>query len=180
MATTYPHKTPVQDAPTRAAIVKSARVADDIVADLLRAGIPDDRITVVSDAAEIRRRFNYVNAQSPAGRHTVQAIIAGAALGLLLGLGGAALIGLTGSEDQPRLQLAMIFPFAAALVGGFIGAMLTRGSETGPANFSDQEAAPDRIVVAVELAPTDTADWLRVTEEVMRRHGAESLPLERG
>lgn len=180
MATTYSQDITAQEAPTRAAIVKSARVADAMVADLRRAGIPDDRITVVSDVEEIRRRFNYVNAQPPAGRHTVQAVIAGAALGLLFGLGGAAMVALTGSEDQPRLQLAMIFPFAAALVGGFIGAMLTRGSETGPANFSDQEASPDRIVVAVELESTDTADWLRVAEEIMRRHGAESLPLERG
>lgn len=180
MATTHPDETPAQHTPTRAAIVQSARVADAMVADLRRAGIPDDRITVVSDAAEIRRRFNYVNAQPPAGRRTVQAIIAGAALGLLLGFGGAALVALTGSEDQPRLQLAMILPFAAALIGGFVGAMFTRGAETAPANFSDQEASPDRMVVAVELESSDTTDWLRVAEEMMRRHGAESLPLERG
>jgi hypothetical protein len=65
-------------------------------------------------------------------------------------------------------------------VGGFVGAMMTRGTESEPANFHDQAALPDKTLVAVELQPDDPASWLALAERVMRCHGADPLPLARG
>jgi len=58
--------------------------------------------------------------------------------------------------------------------------MMTRGTESEPANFHDQAALPDKTLVAVELQPEDPITWITLAERVMRRHGAEPLPLARG
>ncbi|MDZ4783597.1 MAG: hypothetical protein SGJ19_25395 [Planctomycetia bacterium] len=180
MATATTIQASATDTPTRAVLLDKVIDAEQIVQDLLDAGLPRDRITVVSDAAEIRRRFSSVDTQPPAGRLTVKWIAIGSIAGLVLGGVMAIALGAMNSDDQPRMLMGALIPLAAALVGGFVGAMMTRGTESEPANFHDQAALPDKTLVAVELQPEDPITWITLAERVMRRHGAEPLPLARG
>lgn len=168
------------ETPTRAALVDDTRAADQLVAALRRAGLPDSRITIISDTEEVRAHFPHVNARPSAGNRTVGAVIAGAIAGILIGLGGAALAGVLQSGDRAQLLIGALIPFTLAVVGGFLGAMMTRGGELESANFHDQEALPGQILVAVELEADDPVDWLARGQEAFRELGARSVALPRG
>jgi hypothetical protein len=180
MATATTIQASATETPTRAVLLDKVVDAQQIVQDLLAAGLPRDRVTVVSDTEQIRRRFSSVHAQPPAGRLTAKWIVIGAITGLALGGVMAVVLGAINSDDQPRMLMGALIPLAGALVGGFVGAMMTRGTESEPANFHDQAALPDKTLVAVELQPDDPASWLALAERVMRCHGADPLPLARG
>jgi len=179
MATATTIQASATETPTRAVLLDKVIAAEQIVQDLLDAGLPRDRITVVSDTAEIRRRFSSVHTQPPAGRLMAKWIVMGAITGLVLGGVLSMVLGVMNSDDQPRMLMGALIPLAAALVGGFVGAMMTRGTESEPANFHDQAALPDKTLVAVELHPEDPTTWIALAERVMRRHGADPLPLAR-
>ncbi len=180
MATATTIQASATETPTRAVLLDKVSDAEQIVQDLLAAGLPRDRVTVVSDTAEIRRRFSSVHTQPPAGRLAARWIVIGSITGLALGGVMAMALGAMNSDDQPRMLMGALIPLAAALIGGFVGAMMTRGTESEPANFHDQAALPDKTLVAVELQADDPLTWLGLAERVMRRHGADPLPLARG
>lgn len=170
----------VAAAPTRAALVDQAAAADLLVTALRDAGLPSSRVTIVSDTENVRLRFRAVNAQPSAGSRTPAAVLIGAVAGLALGLAGAAVAGLFQTGDRAQLLVGALFPFAAAVIGGFVGAMMTRGAELESADYYDQESLPGQILVAVELETGDPPEWLRRAEEAFERHRARSIPLARG
>jgi hypothetical protein len=66
------------------------------------------------------------------------------------------------------------------LLGGFLGAMLTRGVEKEVANFYDQEVTDGNLLVAVECHRPDAEVLLAGAEHILSEAGAEPLPLPEG
>ena len=168
------------DRPIRAAVFASASAADRVLGQLLDLGFTRDQITVVcSDEAEAGR-FKEFEHQDPAGSHTPEAGTTGAILGATIG-GLATVAGLMTTGGAAVLATGGIAAWAGGVVGGLVGAMMTRGVEKELANFYDQAVTQGKILVAVE--PRDDADQLRLlhrAERVMAEGGAEPLPLPPG
>jgi hypothetical protein len=64
------------------------------------------------------------------------------------------------------------------VLGGFLGAMATRGVEKEAANFYDQAVSQGKLLVAVE--EHEQLPSLALAEHVLAESGAEPLPLPEG
>jgi predicted lipid-binding transport protein (Tim44 family) len=117
--------------------------ADRAVHELVAAGFPKERITVICpdcdphDYHEYRRR-------DPAGAHAPAAASTGGAIGALLG-GWVPLVGIAATGGVGLLAAGTLLAGAAggAIAGGFIGAMVSRGFESEMTNFYDRAQASE-------------------------------------
>ncbi len=167
------------DKPIRAAVFSTVEQADCAVASLLRIGFSATEISVVCSDQVIERHFQRFEHEQPAGANTPLAATVGGAIGAtIFGLtavgagvatGGVALIAAGGG--------AMWF---GGMVGGFIGAMLTRGFEREAANYYDQAVSQGKILVTVEDQTPQAANRLSQAERAYLACGAEPLPLSHG
>ena len=95
--------------------------------------------------------------------------MAAAVLVSVASLGGAALIAIGG-----------IALWGGGVVGGLVGAMMTRGVEKELANFYNQAVEQGKILVAAEQHELARHSMLDRASEIFIKHDAESLPLEEG
>lgn len=168
------------DRPIRAAVFVTIQAADRVVGKLLELGYTRDQITVVCSDATKARHFRAYEHQDPAGSHTPEASTTGAILGAAFG-GLATVAGLMTTGGAAVLATGGIAAWAGGVVGGLVGAMMTRGVEKELADFYDQAVEQGKILVAVE--PRDDAEQLRhlhQAERIMAEEGAEPLPLPAG
>ena len=84
-------------------------------------------------------------------------------------LGGVALLAAGG--------IAM---WGGGVVGGLVGAMMTRGFEKELANYYDQAVTRGQILVAAEQDDPHRAVMLEHAAAVFHEHGIEALPLSEG
>ena len=167
------------DKPVRAAVFATVERAERAVSALLSAGFSVAEITVVCSDETKERYFRPFEHEQPAGTNTPLAATVGGAIGAsIFGLtavgagiatGGVALIAAGGG--------AMWF---GGMIGGFIGAMLTRGFEHEAANYYDQAVSAGKILVAVEDHGPQAASRLLRAERVFTDCGAEPVPLSEG
>ncbi len=168
--------------PIRAAIFTEIKETDVAVKNLLDAGFTTEEITVVCSDATKERYFREYDHQDQAGRNVPVAAGIGGAVGMtLFGLtavaaglvtGGAAFV-VAGGTGM----------WTGTVVGGLVGAMMTRGFEREVADFYDQAVITGDILVAVEphgktLAENESR--LATAESIFREAGAKPLPLSQG
>ena len=162
--------------PIRVGVFASMQEADAVIADLLSAGFTVDEITVVCSEKAVQRHFQQYEHQDPAGTHTPAAAIAGGAGGVALG-GLAALAGAATLGGAGLLVAGGLAMWAGGVVGGLIGAMMTRGVEKELANFYDQAVTEGKILVAAEQEDPRRHAMLAKAAHIFASHGAHPLPL---
>jgi hypothetical protein len=165
-----------QSPTVRVGVYPSLADADAAVRGLQEVGFTNTEISVVCASDAWQRHFEAFNHQRPAGKNTPQAAAAGAAVGATIGglaavaagaaTGGAALVFAGGAAA-----------WAGGVVGGFLGAMLTRGVERELADYFDQAVQSGKILVAAESHGPHAGERLRKAEAALAAAGAEPLPL---
>ena len=164
--------------PIRAGVFTNLEPAERAIHDLMSAGFTKDEITVICSDEAKERHFREFEHQKPAGSRTPLAAMAGSALGA--SLGGAVLATGFATGGVPLIVIGSAALMTGTVLGGFLGAMMTRGVEKEAANFYDQEVAAGNLLVAVECHRPEADALLRRAEEVLVGTGAEPLPLSEG
>lgn len=168
--------------PICAAVFPDVSTARRALVDLQDAGFDANELTVVSDSAQVQTQFSLYRSKRRAGSYSVAAVLIGAIGGLAAGVLAAIAVLVLGTTAETALgarwMAAMIAPLVA-IMGGFCGAMLSRGAEDETTNFFDQSLLPDQILVAATAH--DAADpRLETAERVFAKAGAAALPLQEG
>jgi hypothetical protein len=166
------------DRPLRVGVFSDVAAADQAVDDLLAAGFSRDEISVMCSNEHIEEHFKEFEHQKPAGTHTPAAAAAGSVIGAAVG-GLAAVAGLVTTGGVAVLAAGGIAAWTGGVVGGLIGAMMTRGVEKELADFYDQALTEGKILVAAE---DESADQTRLhrAEQIIAAAGAEPMPLPEG
>jgi hypothetical protein len=73
-----------------------------------------------------------------------------------------------------------IAAWAGGVLGGFVGAMMTRGVEKEAANFYEQALRKGEILVVAEAHGERATQSLAKAEEALAKAGAKPLPLPEG
>lgn len=165
-----------RERPVRAAVFVSLAETRHVVESLRNAGFSDDEITVVCSDETKEKYFRELEHQRPAGANTPLAATVG-------GVIGATLFGLTtvgvgvATGGVPLLVAGGWGIWTGGVLGGFVGAMLTRGIEKEAANYYDQAVMRGEILVAVETADTTRLDQ---AERILSSGGVKPVALPEG
>ncbi len=155
--------------PIRVALFDSIPEADEAVAELLAAGFSKDQITVICSEAAIQRHFKEFEHQDSAGAHTAAAGLTGGAIGAVLG-GLAALAGAATLGGAVLLVAGGIGIWGGGVVGGLVGAMMTRGMERELANYYDQAVTQGKILVAADEPDPAHQAMLQKAAAILAQH----------
>ena len=112
--------------PIRVGVFSTTGQADRAVRNLLAAGFTKDEITVICSDKYTEEHFHEFEHQDPAGAHTPAAVAAGERIGAVLG-GLTAIVGFVTTGGVGVLIGGAMVAWSTAVVGGLIGAMMTRG-----------------------------------------------------
>jgi hypothetical protein len=165
--------------PFRAGIFDSVPQAEAAVEELLAAGFSVDQITVVCSDELKERHFRAFEHTEPAGTNTPSAAAIGSAV-------GAAVVGATTATLGSLISLDAAAAMGGAglwtgtIFGGFVGAMMSRGTENELANFYQQAVQSGRILVAAEAHGDGSEGLLGRAAAILTAKGAEPLPLPEG
>jgi hypothetical protein len=166
--------------PIRVGVFDGQPAADRAVKELVEAGFPAGRISVICPTCGDDAFPAGVERTEPAGARTPAAVLTGGAIGALLG-GVTASVAFAAAGGVGLLTVGPLLAPAGAVTGGFIGAMTTRGVEPEIADFYDQSLARGRILVAGDTQPEgEGLPGAAKAEEVFERCGARPVPLRRG
>jgi hypothetical protein len=166
-------------ATVRAGVFERLDATQRAVQSLLGAGFSAEQITVVCSDETKERHFKQFERQQPAGRNAPASAAAGGTLGAALGGAAAAAVGIA-VGGPAFVVLGGAGLITGALVGGFLGAMLTRGMEKEAANFYDQAVQSGKLLVVVEDHHDGAESRLAKAERLLAAAGAEPLPLSEG
>ena|SRR5687767_5537930 len=157
-------------------VFRTLRGADRAVDELVAEGFPKEAVTVICPTCSVGE-FEGTQHKEPAGTHTPRAVATGGAIGALLG--GLTMATITATGGLALFVVGPIFGALAAggVVGGLIGAMMTRGLEPEVADFYDQALQKGSILVAVE-AP-DGSPQERTAHAIFERNGSEAVELRK-
>lgn len=170
---------PTDDEPIRIGVFSDVGPAEDAVTKLLGAGFSTDQITVVCSDAVREQYFRQFEHQQPAGTKTPGAAAIGTAVGAAVG--GLTTITAGVANDAVALVAAGgAGAWTGGVLGGFLGAMLTRGEEKELANYYDQAVVDGKILVAAEDHGPEAKANLARASEIMAQAGATPLPLREG
>jgi hypothetical protein len=159
--------------PIQAVVLDTVAEAQQAVGRLRQAGFTTKEISVLcSDESKLKPFTQYVE-EEPAGSHTSEALAAAGTVGL--GLGTAAVA--TSIVTTGGAALFVIGAFTGvAMVGTFVSAMLTRGTEKTLADYYDQSITHGKLLVAIETSdPARQKLASRIFDELR----APPQPLER-
>jgi hypothetical protein len=172
---------PSPERPIRVGVFENVEQADAAVSDLLAAGFTKEEITVICSRAIVQRHFKAFEHQDPAGSHTVGAVAIGGVSGAALGGLGAVVLAVAAPLGGAALLIAgSLALWTGGVVGGLVGAMMTRGIERELANFYDQEVENGKILVAAEQTDPARGRDLEHAAQIFAQHGAKSMPLREG
>lgn len=164
--------------PLRVGVFSTIGQADKAVRKLLDAGFTKDQITVIASDQHKQDLFAEFKHQPKAGSNTSEAVSMGSALGILGGLTALAGVITTGGLGLLAVGVALI-P-AGAVVGGFVGAMMTQGIEKELAYYYDQAVEHGKILVAVRAQGSNAEQVLPWAERLLIEAGAEPVELPEG
>jgi hypothetical protein len=167
------------DQPIRVGVYSTIHDADQAVHGLLNLGFTKDHITVICSEDWKAAHFRDYHHEDPAGSHTVAAVTLGGAIGAVLG-GMTAVVGTVATGGVGLLAAGGASAWAGGIVGGLIGAMMTRGVEDELANFYDQAVVRGKILVAAEDRSERGPQTLAAAARVLQEAGAEPMPLGEG
>jgi hypothetical protein len=160
--------------PLRVGVFSEMADADQAVERLLAAGFTIEQITVICSDETRQRHFRQFEHQDPAGKHTPAAAAAGSAIGALVG-GATGLAATLATGGVAILISSALAAWTGGVVGGLIGAMMTRGVEHELADYYDQAVAAGKILVAVDEHGPKAKGHLSSAEKILSDAGA--LPL---
>lgn len=172
------HEQPLEK-PVRAAVFPTLADARRAVRMLQEAGFVEKEITVICSDETKERHFKVFEHQQPAGANTPMAATVG-------GTVGAAIFGLTSiaagaaTGGVPLIVIGGWALMTGGVLGGFVGAMLTRGFEKEAANFYDQAVVEGQILVAVEHHGPQEAARMEQAEHILQQAGSEPVALPKG
>jgi hypothetical protein len=168
-----------EEKPVRAGVFDDVAAARNAVNMLKEGGFTDEEITVICSDETKERVFRHFEHQDPAGANTPAAAATGSAVGAtLFGLATAA-IG-TASGNVPLIVAGGWGVWTGGILGGFIGAMMTRGVEKEAADYYDQAVVQGKILIAVEHHGPQAAARLQQAEHILHSAGAEPVALPEG
>jgi len=165
--------------PFRAGIFDTVPEAEAAVQALLAAGFSPEQITVVCSDDVKESHFRAFEHTEPAGTNAPAAAAVGSAV-------GAAVVGVTTATLGSLISLDAAAAMGGAglwtgtVFGGFVGAMMSRGTENELANFYNQAVQKGRILVAAEAHGDDADAALGRAAAILEAKGAEPLPLKEG
>lgn len=169
--------------PIEASVFADFDSADQAVADLLKAGFSKEQITVICSNEAVMRHFSEFEHQQAAGSNAPAAIAVGGTIGAVLG-GLTTVIGAAATGGLALVATAGAAAWAGGVVGGLVGAMMTRGVEKELADYYDQAVARGRILVACEAEhdapPASQREQLALAARLLEAAGAEPVPLREG
>ena len=169
----------ILERPIRVGVYSTIRAADCAVEHLLKAGFTAKQISVVCSDLAIEEHFHRFEHEQPAGAHTATAVAVGGAIGAALG-GLTVLAGAVTTAGLALLAAGGLAAWTGGIVGGLVGAMMTRGIEKEAANFYDQEVQRGRLLVTVEETHPDHHPTLADAEQILAAAGAEPMSLPEG
>lgn len=167
--------------PIRAAVFNRVKDVDRAIDRLLRFSFRADQLTVVTSEETIKQHFADFQHEQPGGTNAPLGAIAGSTIGAAL-LGGMTLLTLS---LTPGVGLAVAAGWSAGaggVIGGFVGAMASRGTEKETSEFYAQSLLPGQILLAVECHEQDGDPEanLAVAEQVFEEMHRESVALPEG
>jgi hypothetical protein len=168
-----------QERPVRAGVFDTLESAEHAVSKLRESGFSDEEITVVCSDEVKEKHFKQNEHQQPAGTNTPAATVIG-------GTVGASLFGLTtfalgaATANVPLMVAGGWGIWTGGILGGFVGAMMTRGIEKEAANFYDQAVVAGKILVVAEDHGPRSAQRLLQAEYALHTAGAEPVALPEG
>ena len=127
----------------------------------------------------IERHFSEFDHEKPAGTYTPASAAIGTVVGAAVG-GLVAVTGLITTGGAAVMAAGAVATWAGGIVGGFVGAMMTRGVEKELANFYDQALTQGKILVAVHDEGAKAPERLAKAERILVDAGAEPLQLREG
>jgi hypothetical protein len=163
------------DTPLRVGIFSEVADADRAVERLLAAGFTKEQITVICSDEIRQRHFHKFEHQEPSGTYTPAAVATGGAIGALIG--GTTVIVATLASGGAALVFGALAAWAGGVVGGLVGAMMTRGVEHELADYYDQAVAEGKILVAVDEHGAKAEGHLSQAEQILAEAGALPLAL---
>lgn len=176
-----------QHQPVRVSVFSTFEAADKAVERLLAAGFTAEEILVISSDEGIQEYFGRFHHQDPSGANTPVAAAAGGAIGAAMGaMGTAAAVAATGMSTLGGGAAVLMtlaggpVIWAGVVLGGFVGAMMTRGIEKETADFYDQSVTAGKILVGVEIHSASPAKRLEEAGKILAECGAEPIPLREG
>ena len=172
MTTTKPHL----DQPLRVGVYTHLNDAERAVQGLLQAGFTKDHITVICSEDWKAAHFREFHHEDPAGAHTPAAAAIGGAVGAALG-GLTAVVGTVATGGVGLLASGGAAAWAGGIVGGLIGAMMTRGVEKQLADYYDQAVVRGKILVAAEDRSAHAPQRLAEASRILEEAGAEVVPM---
>jgi hypothetical protein len=164
------------DTPLRVGVFSEVADADRAVKRLLEAGFTKEQITVICSDETRQRHFRQFEHQEPAGQHTPAAAAAGSAIGALVA-GATAVVGTLATGGAALIFTGPLAAWAGGVVGGLVGAMMTRGVEHELADYYDQAVAEGKILVAVDEHGPAAEGHLSRAEQILAESGALPLAL---
>lgn len=168
-----------EGAPVRIGVFARRSSADAAVARLHAAGFARDQITVVCSTCT-RQEFDDFVVRPPSGKSAPKAATIGAFVGALLGGGASVAIATSGGVSAPPVAaLIALGVVGGCAAGAYIGAMMSRGTETEATEHFDRTVQPGRTLVSVETIEPHRGEQLADAERILRESGAEPLPLNK-
>jgi hypothetical protein len=154
--------------------------ADRAIEALLAAGFSKNHLSVICSDAAKEKHFELEGVREhESGSETPSSAAAGAAIGALWG-GLIAAGGLVTGSGVLVLAAGTLALGGGAAIGGFIGAMMTRGLHKEAADYYEQAVEEGRILVAVEDQSDDYANAIARAERVLADCGAEPVAVPAG
>jgi hypothetical protein len=167
------------DRPFRAGVFETVPLAKEAVDALLAEGFAVEQITVICSDEVKEQHFREFEHTEPAGTNTPAAAAVGSAVGAtVLGATTAGLGALIGPDAAAAMGGAGLW--TGTIFGGFVGAMLSRGTENELADFYSQALQEGKILVAAEAHGPEAEAQLAKAAAVLAEKGAEPLPLAEG
>ena len=163
----------------RAGVFSSLPAAVSVVSNLLEAGFTKEQITVVCSDQAKERHFREFEHQQPAGSETSSAVVAGSGVGAAIGGLTAVAFG-AATGNVPLVIAGATGLFGGGTIGGFVGAMMTRGVEKELANYYDQAVVNGKILVAVEMTEPEAQPRLAQAAQIIADAGADPVKLPEG
>ena len=162
----------------RVGVFDSVESAEAAVNGLTLREFTSDEITVFCSSEAQQNHFQDFEPSNETGAPVDRAVASGA-IGSLLG-GLTAVAGLVSTAGIPILAAGgLVGALNGGIVGGFAGAMSTRGLEKESADYYDQAVASGKILVSVE--PQDTAkSRLADASQALEDAGAHPIKLLEG
>lgn len=162
----------------RVGVFTNALAAEQALRGLLAVGFEAKQLSVLCSDEAVTHHFHKYDHQRPAGTFTPSAALAGSTLGALLG-GGAVIASAIATGGLGLLATGGIAAWGGGVLGGLVGAMLTRGVEKEAANFYDQSLREGNILVIAEAGDHEIRR-LQMAEDVFVLAGAKPLALSTG